>query len=329
MPPSVLPSNPPETGGLGRRLRGVRKVVVASYCAALLSLVSGLIRDAAVVAHSADHARFFEILYLGGLCSLVAVNSVMLSATAPGAGSIAGGILVSMALLLVGWAVSGLGGLADAAMACSVVACWVIGAAAARAIMAAGRHFLGRMREAAGSLVLATLVALGASDVPALLAGTAVSTLAWVAIARRCPRCPPDPHASPGGGLRMLERVVLSNVGTASMLLWALHYNSQASGAWGLESPIVVRASMYAFQVTAVGWPILSTSALRVSSRTGILASWTLAVCAIAGIASSLAGLAASSVAMPIAASLAQYLAIVLMIHRHRGAGGESTIEAQ
>lgn len=307
-----------ELTALGRRIRGFGSAIAGAYCAATVSVILGVLRDASVVSYSSEPARFFGMTYLAGLCSLFAVNLIVLSATNPTNREVLIGATASVALVAAGWQFTDRPHWSDQLAIGVVVVCWVFGARAARSLISAGHDFIGRIREAVAAAAMAGLVALGTDSIFALLIGTVASTAIWVGLASNCRQhsCS-DARSSTHIG-RLIERVFLSNIGTVAMLVWALHFNAQVATAWGFECALVVRVSMYAFQAASVGWTIVSTSRIQVSDRAERIVVTLLIGCIVAAVASLAAGLHASSVVMPVASATAQYLAIILMIRRHR-----------
>ncbi len=291
----------------------------AAYAAAVLSAVIGIVRDYSVLNYSDSSREFFDLFYIGGLCSILAINVVMLDSRPPTRRLAASAVSVSLGLVTLAWLCwpgSFHGSLGNLAALFIVVVMWIVGAIASRAQLAAGFAFTARFRDGVCSGAIVLLVFVESSAALALAAGAFVSTLwmLWLTRQRR------DTYFAPRAVAHkwhvVLIKMILLNIGTASMLLWALHFNGSSENPWGYSAPAVVRVSMYIFQGLAIGWVVLAVRMPTLPPtivRCSLALSLGLLTC---GVLASLLSLSVGFVVMPVAVALAQCFAMVYLHHQ-------------
>ena len=292
------------------------KLVKATYAAALVSFLFGIIRDYSILNYSSSCLEYYNLFYVGGLCSIIAVNMVILDSQTPTIRLWFLYTILSLSLLVIGWFCRPNlyhDSLVNLAIAGFVATLWILGAIASRAQITKGFAFTARLRDGIFSVAITLLMILGVSLIPAFAFSVLASTLwiLWITRDRWNEFFIKNPRQHVW--LSFLTKAILLNLGTLAMLLWALYFNSSEKFWWGYSSTAIVRISMYAFQAISIGWVVASTHmpnlpmgyrryslSLTVALVTfGILVSWI--------------SLGAGFIVMPIAVGSAQYFAIIYL----------------
>jgi len=296
------------------------KITQATYIAAVISAIFGIVRDYVVLNVSDGSKEFYDLLYIGSLCSVFAINSILLDLKPPTVRFIACLSIVSLGLLIVGWfwrpnyfnwspayfiAI------------CSVVIMWIFGAVASRAQMSAGFAFTARFRDALFSAAMALQLILGISTILAFVFGVLISTVwifwitrpQWGKLFLHRPVKQKLPH--------LFRTIILLNVGTATMLLWALHFNDSKFFFFGYTSTAIIRISMYIFQALSIGFIVISTN---MPTLHPILSQWSLVFSAAffgCGVFASWISSGVALLVMPFAVACAQYFVIIYLHHKN------------
>jgi len=294
------------------------KITQAAYFAAIASALLGIVRDYTILKISPSSKEFYDLLYIGGLCSIFAVNSIILDLRPPTVRLFAYLLIFSIGLLILAWLWKPNyfnGSFVNFSVICFVVIMWICGAVASRAQMSAGFAFTARFRDALFSLAMTLLLSFGISVILAFLVGVLISTVwvIWITQPRWenffLDKSAKDkwPH--------LLRTIALLNIGTVTMLLWALHFNDSDIFLWGYSLTAIIRISMYIFQSLSIGLSVISTHMpvlhpkLR---RCSLSFAMGLLGC---GLFVSWISLGTALIVMPIAVACSQYF-IIIYLHQ-------------
>ena len=297
----------------------LRSSILSVYVAAALSFGAGVWRDWQLVHHVQGYAQVFGAMYCVALAASFSVNAVTLGHgfhrhpgrqwLLAGFSLLLFGLLVHfwqpMSAYLFWWMLP-------------VPALYVIGALYSRRLLDAGHVLVGRLRDGASSLCMVLLIAVGVgleSFALAVLVGTSLIALAMYYLpAKRHEEVAPRQSMA---FTHYIAIIFYSNIASVLVNAWAMWANNHEGVLFGYAVPVVVRVSMYGFQLLSLPSVLLSRWRPSAGSRKylGLLA-W---VCiALALIVASLP-IHLSVFLLPLASLAALYSSVLLMNAYHFG----------
>ena len=292
------------------------KLVKATYAAALVSFLFGIIRDYSILNYSNSSLEYYDLFYVGGLCSIIAVNMVILDSQPPTIRLWFLYTILSLSLLVIGWFYRPNlyhDSLVNLAVAGFAVTLWILGAIASRAQITKGFAFTARLRDGIFSVVITLLMILSVSLIPAFAFSVLASTLWILWITRDRWNEFFIQNTRQHVWLSFLTKAILLNLGTVAMLLWALYFNSSEELWEGYSSTAIVRISMYIFQVISIGCVVASTHMPNLPAVYRRYSFSLMVVLVTLGILVSWISMGAGFIVMPIAVGSAQYFAIIYL----------------
>lgn len=290
------------------------------YGAAALSFGAGISRDWIIVHRVDNYSEVFGAMYAVALAASLLVNDLSFRAQASGLGRrewslVALSTATCMAILVA----SGITGWAVVALSLPMPALYVWGASTSRGLLDCGYLFISRSRDGLTSAVMA-LLALAGLQFASLPAATFVVGLGYALLLHRGVTRPaqpvaPAPVQARHGQGHWRWSMLYANLAFLLITLWALLVNNHGSPAFGQPASVVVRFSVYAFQVLSI--PAFLVVRMDVPSRHVArlgAAAWTGAALMVL---LAMLPLTIGSVMMPLVAALTMYAALTYMRGLH------------
>lgn len=306
----------------------MKRPILVLYSAAAVAFGASFVRDWAVIHRVADFKDLFGAMYAVAFSSSFVVNEITFRSENMKLrrGDLLA-ILASTALsAAIMWG-SGIDRLGLILLCLPLPALYIVGASASRVLLDHSRLFLARFRDGMTSVAMAGLILLG-MQVPALVLATFAVTLLYLGLARQLGAQTAAPAegvalANPAPARRSwMSSMLYSNLALALLTLWALFTNNHGPAAWGQPASVVVRFSMYGFQILCI--PAFLVVRLNVPPRMAP-ALQALIWGGIAAMAIfALLPLEWASVGVPLAALVALYASLTYMRAAHLAAGGRA-----
>jgi hypothetical protein len=301
----------------------MKRSLLIVYVAAALSFGAGLVRDWMVVHHVLASKEFFGVMYAIAFASSFAVNEVSFRAghsvfRAREFGVVAASSALCVLLL---WT-SGIRESAVILLSAPIPALYIFGASMSRSLIDRGALFLARSRDGLTSIAMVVCIASGL-QLGALPIATLVVTafFAYGAVARRGTDSWDNGPGralivrTEGGRREWLRSMIYSNLAISTITLWALFTNNHGAAAFDQPASIVVRFSLYAFQILSI--PAVLVVRLHVPKESAgplLAGTWFCAACLVG---SMLLPLALACVAVPLTAIATMYASLLYLRADH------------
>lgn len=293
------------------------KGLKAAYLAAALCFAAGAVRDLVVVSFTDQSKEFFDLLYITTLSSSVSINAVLYGTGVPSlrnklvllCGSLVIGVIICWQLNS-GWT-----------FCCAVIllgAFWIIGSFYAKELIAGGWIFVGRIREALTSAVVCPLWLLHVNVHAAFVLSAAAGTLFCAILSKKLVKEHPTHDEKHLGALVL--RLLLTNIATLALLLWALLASRQDGYIGPVSNSTAVRVAVYVYQFLSIGG--VAFLAYNHKWMRSPLVRPVIVVSSVCTVLAALAPLGFALFAVPVAAAILHYA--VIFVYRH-----DRTVEAQ
>jgi hypothetical protein len=301
----------------------MNNAILIVYSAAAMSFGAGLARDWMVVHQLASPREFFGAMYAIAFASSFAVNEISFRANQSRIRAREAALIVASTVLCV--VMLWTSGIRDskAILVClPMPALYIVGAKISRSLLERGVLFFSRIRDGFASVVMVALIVAGFQLI-SLVAATLIATLFFAFLLERSSA--EHRSARPSDGLTAettgrtardwLRSMIYSNMAISLITLWALFANNHGTSAFGHPAPIVVRVSLYVFQILSI--PAVLVVRLNLPHHRADLfriGVWVGAACLVGSAA---LPLAVASLAVPVAAIATLYLSLFYMRADH------------
>lgn len=299
--------------------------MIVLYGAAALSFGAGISRDWVIVQRVTNFSDVFGAMYAVALSASLLVNDLSFRAQAAGLGRrewtlVAFSTAACVGILLA----SGITGWSVLALSLPMPALYVWGASTSRGLLDRGYLFIARSRDGLTSAVMA-LLALAGLQFASLTTATLMVAAGYALLLQRAgpvaalPVAPTPPPPKPVQD-NWRWSMVYSNLAFLLLTLWALLVNNHGSPAYGHSASVVVRFSVYAFQILSIpAFLVVRIDVPKEYVRRLFLAAWAGAALMVV---LAILPLTFASVMMPMVAAVTMYAGLAYMRGRHLAAQG-------
>ena len=228
----------------------------SAYSAAGLSFIISLLRDYLLIYQTNYSKEFFEIFYIVSLISTFVISAIMISSP-PTKRFLFWSLPLAMCAMFVSVKYFLLFSLNMTLLSIFMLVAWILGAIPSRSLIVSKKIFLGRLRDAVSSFCFIILILLNFDLIPTIIIGVFLS-LIWVGVVSW-------PYRSKYFSMKKIKKkfsvdiyiILISNFIGSIMLIWAILMNRSDELIYGYDSTLIVRFSMYIYQIITIGSIIL------------------------------------------------------------------------
>lgn len=234
-------------------------LVISAYSVAALSFICMILRDFLILKFSEPELSkvFFNMIYISSISSMICINFITLHSKAPKKIHVILLSIISLgvSVLLVKNEVDLVGGEYKKFLILSMimVILWIFGAIIARGVLANGSIFLARSRELIASVVFMFIYIFMDDILTALVLSIFIATLLFLFLARNNCNFSFFNNTHDKNEFNFLLKLFLTNISPLLFMFWALKSNAFTGYLWGVDSTLITRVSVYAYQALSIG----------------------------------------------------------------------------
>ena len=222
------------------------------YFTAAISFAVSITRDFFLVKYTDYSKELFELFYFTGLMSIFVINSIMIRGAPNKKSLLYSTLIFAIILCLVGNFILEF---PDELLVLSLITyfIWILGAIMSRTLISRKKIFFGRFRETMSSLSIIVLIIFDLNFELNIIISLLVG-LFWVTFVSWKYRSLHFTNSNQNLNYKFFFiTLVLTNLSTVIMLLFALKINRSVGLIFGFDPIIAVRFSLYFYQLLTIG----------------------------------------------------------------------------
>jgi hypothetical protein len=227
----------------------------SAYSAAGLSFIIALLRDYLLISQTNYSKEFFEIFYVVSLISTFVISVIMIGPP-PTKRFLFWSLPAAMCVLIIFGKYFLLFSLNITLLSLFILVVWILGSILSRSLIVSKKIFLGRLRDAVSSFCFIVLILLNLDFIPAIIIGLFLS-LIWVGLVSWPYRSQYFSTKKNNSFAADIYVILISNLTGSIMLIWAILTNRSDELIYGYDPTVIVRFSMYIYQITTIGSVVL------------------------------------------------------------------------